>query len=78
MYYKKKIFHVENISTEKLANKFGTPLYCYSLLNLKNNVINFKNYFKKINPLICFPVKSNANTKILRETYVKISIKNGI
>ncbi len=67
MYYKKKIFHVENISTEKLANKFGTPLYCYSLLKLKNNVINFKNYFKKINPLICFSVKSNANTKILRE-----------
>ena len=67
MYYKKKIFHVENISTEKLASKFGTPLYCYSLLKLKNNVINFKNYFKKINPLICFSVKSNANTKILRE-----------
>ena len=67
MYYKKKIFHVENISTEKLANRLGTPLYCYSLLKLRNNIINFKNYFKKINPLICFSVKSNANTSILRE-----------
>ena len=67
MQYKKKKFHVENISTEKLANKFGTPLYCYSFLKLKNNVLNFKNYFKKINPLICFSVKSNANIKILRE-----------
>tara|TARA_Y100000590_G_scaffold453025_1_gene597290 strand:+ start:157 stop:1371 length:1215 start_codon:yes stop_codon:yes gene_type:complete len=67
MQYKKKIFHVENISTEKLAKKFNTPLYCYSYLKLKNNISNFKSYFKKINPLICFSLKSNANTKILRE-----------
>ena len=67
MEYKKNLFHVENISTEKLAKKFATPLYCYSYLKLKNNIINFKNHFKKINPLICFSVKSNSNIKILRE-----------
>ena len=67
MNYKKKIFHVENISTEKLSKKFNTPLYCYSYLKLKNNIVNFKNYFKKINPLICFSVKSNSNSKIMKE-----------
>ena len=67
MNYKKKLFHVENISTEKLSKKFKTPLYCYSYLRLKNNVTNFKNHFKKINPLICFSVKSNSNLKILKE-----------
>ena len=67
MNYKKKIFHVENISTEKLSKKFNTPLYCYSYLRLKNNIVNFKNHFKKINPLICFSVKSNSNNKILKE-----------
>ena len=67
MNYKKKLFYVENISTEKLSKKFKTPLYCYSYLKLKNNVNNFKNHFKKINPLICFSVKSNSNIKILRE-----------
>ena len=67
MNYKKKIFHVENISTEKLSKKFDTPLYCYSYLKLKNNILNFKKYFKKINPLICFSVKSNSNSKILKE-----------
>ena len=35
MQYKEKKFHVENISTEKLAKKFNTPLYCYSYLKLK-------------------------------------------
>jgi len=67
MNYKKKNFHVENISTEKLSKKFNTPLYCYSYLKLKNNIVNFKNYFKKINPLICFSVKSNSNIKIMKE-----------
>ena len=67
MKYKKNIFHVDNISTEKLAKKFNTPLYCYSYFRIKKNISNFKKYFKKINPLICFSVKSNANLKILKE-----------
>ncbi len=67
MNYKKKIFHVENISTEKLSKKFQTPLYCYSYLKLKKNITNFKKYFNKIDPLICFSVKSNSNIKILKE-----------
>jgi len=67
MHYKNKIFHVENISTEKLVRKFNTPLYCYSYLKLKNNIINFKNHFSNINPLICFSVKSNSNVKIIKE-----------
>ena len=67
MQYKKNKFYVENISTEKLLKKFSTPLYCYSYLKIKNNISNFKSYFKKINPLICFSVKSNANLKILKE-----------
>jgi len=67
MNYKKNLFHVENISTEKLSKKFKTPLYCYSYLKLKNNITNFKNHFKKINPLIFFSVKSNSNVKILKE-----------
>ena len=67
MKYKNKIFHVENISTEKIVKKFDTPLYCYSYLKLKNNIINFKNHFSNINPLICFSVKSNSNVKIIKE-----------
>ena len=67
MNYKKNLFHVENISTEKLSKKFKTPLYCYSYLRLKNNITNFKSHFKKINPLIFFSVKSNSNVKILKE-----------
>ena len=53
MNYKKKIFHVENISAEKLSKKFKTPLYCYSYSKLKSNINNFKNHFKKIKCSFC-------------------------
>ena len=67
MKYKKKKLVVENIKVENLANKFGTPFYCYSYKRIKNNVVDFKNNFKSFNPLICFSVKSNTNTNLLKE-----------
>ena len=67
MKYIKNNFHVEDISTQKIAKKFKTPLYCYSYLRIKNNINKFKNHFKKIKPLICFSVKSNSNLSLLKE-----------
>ena len=58
---------VENISAISLAKKYQTPFYCYSLSQLKSNFYNFNNIFKKINPLICFSVKSNGNISLLKE-----------
>ena len=58
---------VESVSTLDLTKKYKTPFYCYSLSKLKSNFYNFKNSFKKINPLICFSVKSNANVDLLKE-----------
>ena len=65
MKYKKKHFYIENVSTERIAKKYGTPSYVYSHNKIKDNINNFKKYFNTINPLICFSVKSNSNLKIL-------------
>ena len=65
MKYKKKHFYIENVSTETIAKKYGTPSYVYSHNKIKDNINNFKKYFNTINPLICFSVKSNSNLKIL-------------
>ncbi len=65
MKYKKGHFYIENISAERIAKQFGTPSYVYSYNRIINNINNFKKYFKTINPLICFSVKSNSNLKIL-------------
>ena len=65
--YKKNNFFIDNISTHKLSKKFKTPIYCYSLSQIRYNIRLFKDSFKKVNPLICFSVKSNSNIKILKE-----------
>ena len=58
---------VENIPAQKLAKKYRTPFYCYSLAQLKNNYFTFRNTYKSIKPIICFSVKSNSNLTILKE-----------
>ena len=58
---------VENISVQKLAKKYTTPFYCYSLAQLKKNFNVFNNAFKIVKPIICFSVKSNSNLTLLKE-----------
>ncbi len=67
MKYIKSNFHIEDVNLQKLAKKFDTPLYCYSYEKLKKNIINFKLHFRKLNPLICFAIKSNSNLSIIKE-----------
>ncbi len=64
---KKKILHIENISTPSLAKNYKTPFYCYSISQLRNNYYNFKSAFERIKPIICFSVKSNSNLFLLKE-----------
>ncbi len=67
MKYIAKEFLIDGIKTKLLAKKYATPLYCYSYKKLRENIENFKNYFKEINPLICFAVKANSNKTLLKE-----------
>ncbi len=67
MIYKKGTLNIDGFNINYLAKKFNTPIYCYSSIKIKENILNFKKKFKKINPLICFAVKANANIKILNE-----------
>ena len=67
MKYINNNFFVEKVSSKKLAKNFGTPLYCYSYEKLKKNINNFKLSFGKLNPLICFSIKSNSNLNIIKE-----------
>ncbi len=67
MKYIKNNFFVEKVNSQKIAKKYGTPLYCYSYEKLKKNIKNFKFHFSKLNPLICFAIKSNSNLNIIKE-----------
>tara|TARA_Y100000590_G_scaffold447995_1_gene584031 strand:- start:451 stop:1665 length:1215 start_codon:yes stop_codon:yes gene_type:complete len=67
MNYSKNKLLIDKIAVDKIVKQFGTPTYCYSYNQLKENILKFKKNFKKINPLVCFAVKANNNSKILKE-----------
>ena len=67
MIYKKDKLTIDGFGVISLTKKFSTPVYCYSFKKLKENILSFKKNYKKINPLICFAVKSNSNIMLLKE-----------
>ena len=67
MKYINKKLTIEKVSIEKIANKFGTPAYCYSHTKLTENIKKFKKNFKSFSPLICFAIKSNTNLNLVKE-----------
>ena len=67
MIYKKNKLLIDGFDVGFLGRKYKTPIYCYSLKKIEDNILNLKNHFKKINPLICYAVKANTNSGILRE-----------
>ena len=67
MKYINKKLKIDKIIVQTIAKRYGTPAYCYSYNQLKNNIYNFKKNFKSFSPLICFSIKSNSNINIIRE-----------
>ena len=58
---------IENTILQNIAKKYGTPAYCYSYKQLRENINDFKKNFKSISPLICFAIKSNTNLNLIKE-----------
>ena len=67
MKYINRSLSIENIRIQDLAKKFGTPFYCYSYKQLKENIDSFKKNFRSFAPLICFAIKSNTNVNLIKE-----------
>ena len=58
---------IENTILQNIAKKYGTPAYCYSYKQLRENINDFKKNFESISPLICFAIKSNTNLNLIKE-----------
>ncbi len=67
MIYKKNNLTIGGFKISSIAKRYKTPIYCYSLKRIEENIENLKYHFKKINPLICYAVKANSNLGILKE-----------
>ena len=67
MKYINKSLSIERVKVQDIVRRFGTPTYCYSYGQLKENINNFKKNFQSFSPLICFAIKSNTNVSLIRE-----------
>lgn len=56
----------DEISLERLAERYGTPLYVYSTSAIRERLDSFERAFRKAPHTICYSVKANSNLGILR------------
>lgn len=66
--YKNGILHAEDVAITEIAEKVGTPFYCYSSATLSRHynvfIDSFKNSGVKVN--LCFAVKANSNLAVIK------------
>ncbi len=68
--YKNGLLHVEDMPLPVLAEKFGTPLYCYSAEQIIRNYRAYEQALLRVmrreSFTICYACKANSNQAILR------------
>jgi diaminopimelate decarboxylase len=64
--YKNGELHCEGVAIRTIAQRTGTPFYCYSSNTLANHFRAFDRAFASVPHLICFAVKSNPASAVLR------------
>ena len=64
--YRRNQLYCERLSIERLAKKYGTPLYVYSKKTFLDHYRKLQGAFRSVKPLICYSVKANSNLTILR------------
>src|SRR5215467_13815621 len=64
--YKNNELHCDAVSINKLAKKFGTPLYVYSATTIRERYRILERAFHHVRHTLCYSVKANSNLTILR------------
>ncbi len=65
-HYKDSQLYCDGASIERLADRYGTPLYCYSATQVRQRLALFGRHFAGSKALICYAVKANSNLSLLR------------
>ncbi|MBU1148452.1 MAG: diaminopimelate decarboxylase, partial [Candidatus Omnitrophica bacterium] len=64
--YRHSELYCESVNMAGLAKRYGTPLYVYSRKTFLSHYRKLQAAFRGVRPLICYSVKANSNTSILR------------
>jgi diaminopimelate decarboxylase len=64
--FKNGALRLEGVDLERLARRFGTPLYAYSLKAVLENFRRVRDAFRPVDALVAYSAKANSNGAILR------------
>jgi diaminopimelate decarboxylase len=64
--YRNGVLHAEAVSLLDLAERVGTPFYCYSSATLERHYRVFTGAFAGEKVLVCYAMKANSNQSVLR------------
>src|SRR5207244_7963240 len=64
--YRNGVLHAESVSLSDIADRVGTPFYCYSTATLERHFRVFTEAFSGEKVLVCYAMKANSNQSVLR------------
>lgn len=64
--YRNGRLYAEDVSVREIVEAYGTPLYIYSYATLLRHFKAYDDAFDGVPHIICFALKANSNTSILR------------
>src|SRR5215471_11352327 len=64
--YRNGVLHAEGVSLSDIADRVGTPFYCYSSATLERHYRVFTEAFSGEKVLVCYAMKANSNQSVLR------------
>jgi len=64
--YRAGRLHAEDVDITALAERVGTPFYCYSTATLERHYRVFANAFAGRDSLICYSIKANSNLSVIK------------
>jgi diaminopimelate decarboxylase len=65
-HYRDGRLHAEDVDLTDLADRVGTPFYCYASATLERHYRVFADAFAGDDALVCYAVKANSNQAVLR------------
>lgn len=58
--------HVEEVPVSAICERTGTPVYVYSHNSMRSSLLDYRDAFSSLDPLICYSVKANSNISVLK------------
>lgn len=64
--YRNGELFAEDLKLSEIAEKVGTPFYCYSTATLERHFKVFSGAFDGVQSLVCYAVKANSNLAVIK------------